>query len=370
MKKQYPPPSYWQDFEDLCKQIFGEIWNCKHTIKKNGRIGQEQCGVDVYGFPDGGNDLYGVQCKGKDNNLGKGLTIKEIDEEITKASNFEPNLKVFIFATTAPKDSTIEKYILTKSIESKKNGNFEIILYDWDDLTDIIRRSRNLYNSYLSNQPFDDENKASVLFDNGLETLQVKFELKKTITHFVVPEPQPKSLYPEIQIAGLDWASNVKSIFGPDEYNQSWCTFKFRLLNEGNVAIEDWKLYFDFDNNTRYVSDGSPKGLSAVYYKEWFNYQTLYKTAKRQILYEHFDGKPIVPNDSRSDEISFLPKIDSNEVTVKWELLSRNLNTSGELKILLNTEFETEAKTENCVEKNDERTEEKISYLIKNMKTN
>ncbi len=64
---QIRPPENWQDFELLCKKLWGEIWNCSDTIKLNGRSGQNQCGVDIYGTPNGGVEYYGIQCKGKDN---------------------------------------------------------------------------------------------------------------------------------------------------------------------------------------------------------------------------------------------------------------------------------------------------------------
>lgn len=50
--KSLPKPQNWQDFETLCKKLWGEIWEC-HEIKKNGRQGQVQNGVDVYGKPNG-----------------------------------------------------------------------------------------------------------------------------------------------------------------------------------------------------------------------------------------------------------------------------------------------------------------------------
>lgn len=51
-------PENWQDFESLCKKLWGEIWNCSDTIKKNGRSGQKQHGVDIYGVPKGEKQYY------------------------------------------------------------------------------------------------------------------------------------------------------------------------------------------------------------------------------------------------------------------------------------------------------------------------
>ncbi len=85
-------PDNWQDFETLCKKLWGEIWNCPE-IKKNGRSGQNQNGVDIYGIPKGENEYYGIQCKGKDEYSNKQFSVDEINEEIDKAKTFTPTLK-------------------------------------------------------------------------------------------------------------------------------------------------------------------------------------------------------------------------------------------------------------------------------------
>ena len=38
MKKSIRQPENWQDFESLCKKLFGELWGCPLKIKKNGRV--------------------------------------------------------------------------------------------------------------------------------------------------------------------------------------------------------------------------------------------------------------------------------------------------------------------------------------------
>lgn len=47
---QLKKPSNWQDFEKLCKLLWGEIWICEDTIKRHGRQGQNQYGVDVFSY--------------------------------------------------------------------------------------------------------------------------------------------------------------------------------------------------------------------------------------------------------------------------------------------------------------------------------
>lgn len=48
---QHPPPKNWQDFESLCHDLWKEIWKDPNA-QKNGRSGQEQHGVDVFGQPN------------------------------------------------------------------------------------------------------------------------------------------------------------------------------------------------------------------------------------------------------------------------------------------------------------------------------
>ena len=65
--------------------MWGEIWKREETIQRNGRQGQKQDGVDVYGMPQGTACYYGIQCKGKDEYTHAQLTKNEINREIEKA---------------------------------------------------------------------------------------------------------------------------------------------------------------------------------------------------------------------------------------------------------------------------------------------
>ena len=159
---QIRPPENWQDFELLCKKLWGEIWNCPDIIKRNGRSGQKQCGVDIYGTPNGSTEYYGIQCKGKDNYTHAQLTKKEIDAEITKAKNFKPALKAFYFATTAVKDAAIEEYIREKNVENITNGGFAIDIFSWEDIVDLLKEHRLTYNWYINNCQYADNSDVNI----------------------------------------------------------------------------------------------------------------------------------------------------------------------------------------------------------------
>ena len=66
---ELPVPKSWDEFEDICADLFGRIWN-DHNIVRYGRMGQRQNGVDIRGhLPAGG--IAGVQCKKKTSMAGR-----------------------------------------------------------------------------------------------------------------------------------------------------------------------------------------------------------------------------------------------------------------------------------------------------------
>lgn len=60
-------PANWQDFESLCLLLWREEWK-SDDLKKNGRNGQLQNGVDISGHRDSENEYSGIQCKCKPGN--------------------------------------------------------------------------------------------------------------------------------------------------------------------------------------------------------------------------------------------------------------------------------------------------------------
>ena len=120
---QIQKPANWQDFEILCMRLWDRMWDCKE-IKKNGRLGQEQHGVDIFVLKNGDSLYTGIQCKLKDDLTHSKLTKKEIDAEVAKALFYKNELKQLIFATTANKDAERLKIMLEKRIWSIYHEDF------------------------------------------------------------------------------------------------------------------------------------------------------------------------------------------------------------------------------------------------------
>ena len=62
-----------------------------------------------------------------------------------KALDFKPKLKKLYFTTTANKDAVIEEYIREKNIEFKEKNLFEVHLYSWEDIVDLIDENKIFY---------------------------------------------------------------------------------------------------------------------------------------------------------------------------------------------------------------------------------
>ena len=242
MKKTLRKPENWQDFESLCKKLWGELWGIPNEIKKNGRLGQVQNGIDITGIPHNKHHYFGIQAKGKDDYTNAQLTKGEIDNEISKAIIFTPKLEEFIIATTANKDAKIEQYVREKDLESRQNGNFKILLFCWEDIVDLIESNRETFNWYVTENNFRDNFSIDVFINKlgGTEqTLQPKFQ-RNIITYNVGVKPASLEDMTMFQLAPF----KNYSMFESDEVNLAWCKLDIIIKNSGSKVLEDWKTPF------------------------------------------------------------------------------------------------------------------------------
>lgn len=148
LDSQIDPPSTWQTFENLTCALFAEVWK-DPTAQKNGRTGQPQHGVDVYGSPEWKPGTYfGVQCKGKDRGLGAQATTTEFDREFEKADKFAPTLGKWYFATTAEVDAKLQAHARIVSAERVAAGKFEVDILGWGSLKGLIAKHRSVIRQF------------------------------------------------------------------------------------------------------------------------------------------------------------------------------------------------------------------------------
>lgn len=148
--KQIAAPKYWEEFEDLCLDLFRRVWG-DPTAQKNGRRGQPQNGTDICGRLTSG-EVCGLQCKGKDSRLGAAVTEKELREEAEKAKSFQPRLSRWLLVTTGSKDGAIEATARLISEEHKDKGLFSVQVLAWEDLQSMISDYPEVMEKYYRDQ--------------------------------------------------------------------------------------------------------------------------------------------------------------------------------------------------------------------------
>ena len=359
---QLKKPSNWQDFEKLCKLLWGEIWACEDTIKRHGRQGQNQHGVDVFAYVDKYGGYCGIQCKGKDDYTDAQLTEAEIDAEIEKVLGFEPELKLLVFATTANKDAKIEGIIRKKDIENRQKGKFRIDIASWEDIVDQLERYRTTYNWYVNNCQFKDATDVTVSFD-GEEEVTIYPEYVRTITHYELKQ-RPQEYYDvlkELSKIGETFNQPITMWNRPSKIDKRWCKLRIQIVNTGRTVIKTPKLQVFFrqedieDIDDRFYYCNEPLMNEAA--KAQINAS---RDAKREVFQIYSNGveyRPkenvFVQKDDRLFSISIIPREGKKSMPLIWRFLCEDYQKEGFLTVNVEPAIEERTKTIE-VEKEDE----------------
>lgn len=155
-----PPPTSWDEFEEICKSAFSLRWLNPNLIR-HGRQGQKQDGVDIYGV-DSLQNFVGIQCK---NTIGS-IDQNIINSECLKAEGFTPKLTALYIATTADRDVNIQAY--ARQLSGKRIGvsKFPVEVIFWQDIIHDLSRDnfviKQHYPQYFSQEsPSPDQLKRS-----------------------------------------------------------------------------------------------------------------------------------------------------------------------------------------------------------------
>lgn len=348
-------PENWQDFESLCLLLWREEWKSE-DIKKNGRNGQAQKGVDICGHRDGENEYSGIQCKCKPGN--KVLTTNEIDNEIDNAQAFKPALKRLVFATTSDKDAALEEYVRIKDEENRKNGLFTIDIKSWQDIVDMLERNKLVLNTYMD--IVADDYAVTITFDDGRDEKVIRPKWSRVYYMEPIPKEEPVEAAPkpnynvlfgdvvsQLQhIAELADTFNrpvmatAKIVKGTMKTNHTYCHLRFMVVNQGRTPIDDYKIIFHFNNqDVRFVYDNVEKKMS---FPE-LNYNLMRDTTLEDGQGVTMYGKSIIPGDDvMSDDFYIHLPNEAEEVNIYWRLLSRHYSEEGKLRLMVEKEYEEE----------------------------
>jgi tetratricopeptide (TPR) repeat protein len=161
-----PKPKNWQDFERQTRELFACVLNDPNT-QLNGRQGQAQNGVDVFGYRNKDiNCLVGVQCKEKYKDE---VTEAELRDEVNKAKNFTPKLSEFILITTAPRDQKIQKSarLLTEEL-AQTSHPILVYVWGWEDIEEHASKYEQAWKAF--DQTWDP------FTQRGFEELSIKID--------------------------------------------------------------------------------------------------------------------------------------------------------------------------------------------------
>jgi hypothetical protein len=123
-----PPPKSWDEFQDITLSALKLRWRSAN-LQQNGRQGQAQAGVDVYGPDDLGRHA-GVQCKQTTDEL----ELSTVLAEVKKAEAFKPALEAFFMATTGKRDAKIQTDVRLLSENRLKVSKFPVGVLFWEDI--------------------------------------------------------------------------------------------------------------------------------------------------------------------------------------------------------------------------------------------
>ncbi|WP_299367810.1 hypothetical protein [Winogradskyella sp.] len=165
MRIDYPPPSHWQDLEELSKKIAELIWDYGSS-SIFGRQGQNQGGIDVVCYDNFGK-LTGIQCKKRRQASQEGelitskiLSISLIKDELDSTDKYFqfPHLERFILGTTAARDVNIQKELIELNHNQIKVNGCIAEIWFWEDYLEYLNRFPILgywfYNAFLKQSDF------------------------------------------------------------------------------------------------------------------------------------------------------------------------------------------------------------------------
>lgn len=364
ISKQLRKPQNWQDFDSLCKILWTHIWELSlGDVKKNGRMGQAQHGVDVYGKPKGCNSYIGIQCKGKDDYIHASLTETEIDNEIEIAKNFRPSLYKLIFATTANKDAKIEEYIRVKNINNLNQVLFEIDICSWEDIVDLIEAYPIVKKWYLNNCSYADSYDVSISFTGSSNYVirpkflrkinKTVFREKSSLDKLSLSDPNDDKISLLSTLTKQVFKQNRRFSIGYSEHDHRWCEITIDIANIGTTTIEDYKLYVDFNTSLCEIDCGYSVpyrlGMSDAVYAELVrradNERDVYKTNSGIV----FEPRETIIVQKDATRFSFSVKILSHETSnlyLNWRFRSRDYHKDGNLVVMIEPMYVDQLTTE------------------------
>ena len=281
------------------------------------------------------------------------MTESEIDIEIKKALDFEPKLKLLVFATTANKDAKIEGWIRKKDIENRAKGLFAIDIASWEDIVDQLERYRTTYNWYVNNCQFKDATDVHITFD-GKKKIAIHPEYVRTIKHYEYKELMPfeQTLLSQLKdLASPNFDASIMPWNRPRRIDKRWCELNIRIENVGKTVIKTPKLVVSFrpediveiDDDFYYCNDwGINEAAKAQINAGRDAKREVFQTYKNQLEYRP-KNSVFVQKDYLHFHMGLIPADGIKALPLFWKFLCEDYQKEGFLTI------NVEPKIEECI---------------------
>lgn len=129
---RWPAPKSEDEWEEIVLDAMRLRWG-DPDARRNGRRGQRQNGVDIYGRYTIKNENVGAQAKNSET-----ITESVIENEILKAEAFLPSLDRYYLVLSGPRDSGLEEQVRLLSESRITKGQFPIEVIFFDDICQEI----------------------------------------------------------------------------------------------------------------------------------------------------------------------------------------------------------------------------------------
>lgn len=156
-RPQFSIPSNEQDFEELCADVYGIIFNCT-VPSKYGRRGQAQHGLDLIIYQNNinsDNTRIGIQCKHVQKLTFDGNHGDSFTKELKRAEKSQEKISKFILATSLPSNARLLDEVNKLSQQRIVDGKFPVEIHFANDLEHRINSSRELSDRYLLSKTYE-----------------------------------------------------------------------------------------------------------------------------------------------------------------------------------------------------------------------
>ena len=137
-----PRPDDFQEFESMTLAALAQRWRSPN-LQKNGRPGQKQSGVDIYGADEIGRPVA-IQCK----NFAQAPKLALVESEIANADDYKGKLNTLFIATSADHDAKLQQEVRLLSEKRVAADKFAVAMIFWDEIVEGLALNPQLMRNF------------------------------------------------------------------------------------------------------------------------------------------------------------------------------------------------------------------------------